>query len=228
MNRTATSSHPAPSNLQPTLIWDLPTRVFHWTLAASFATAWLTSEGDRWFAIHIFAGTLLLCLIGFRLFWGFSGSHFSRFATFSYGPKAALAYLKDVLHRRAERHIGHNPSGSLAIYLMLGCALSIGITGVLTLGAKEQIGPAANLMHANWAHTLKEIHEFVANLMLILVGVHVGGVVVESLLHRENLARSMLTGHKLAPASTPAGRPHRWMAALMLLSTLALGIWWFA
>lgn len=222
-----TDPHHTPT-MQRTLIWDLPTRLFHWTLASSFAMAWLTSEGDRWHAIHVFAGYLMLGLIGFRLVWGFAGSHFARFASFSYGPKAALAYLNDVLRLRAKRHVGHNPTGSLAIYLLLALALFTGISGVLTMGAEEQQGPAAGLISAALAHTLKEVHEFGATAMLLLVGVHIAGVIVESLLHRENLARAMVHGHKLAPPETPRSRKHGLVAGLMLVAMLGFGAWWFA
>src|SRR5512133_3001088 len=129
--------------MQRTLIWDLPTRLFHWSLALSFAGAWLTSEGDQWRAIHVFLGYLMLGLVGFRVLWGLACSHFSRFASFWFGPTEAFDYLKQVAGGRAARHIGHNPTGSLAIYLLLALALVIGVTGILTLGGDAQQGMAA-------------------------------------------------------------------------------------
>jgi cytochrome b len=211
-----------------TLIWDLPTRLFHWSLAGSFALAWLTSEGDRWRSIHVFLGYLMLGLVLFRLVWGVAGSHFSRFSSFWFGPRAAADYLKQVIKRQAPRHVGHNPTGSVAIYLLLALTVVIGITGILTLGADEQHGLATAWFGFDQARSIKKLHEFFATLMLLLVGVHLAGVVVESLLHKENLARSMLTGFKQAAADTPKTTARPLVAALLLLAMLGFGFWWFS
>lgn len=211
-----------------TLIWDLPTRLFHWALASSFAFAWLTSDGDRWRSIHVFLGYLILGLVVFRLVWGFAGSHFSRFASFWFGPGEALAYLKQVATRKAPRHVGHNPTGSLAIYTLLALAVVVGLTGILTLGGDEQQGIAAGWLSFSQVEWLKDLHELGANLMLAVVFGHITGVVVESVLHHENLARSMVTGFKMADPGTPRAKPHTWVAACMLLAMLGFGGWWFA
>lgn len=215
-------------DLQPTLIWDFPTRLFHWTLASSFAVAWLTAESDPWLAVHVFCGYLMLGLVGFRAVWGFVGSHFSRFASFGFSPKGALTYLKEVLAGRAARFVGHNPTGSLVIYLLLALIVVIGATGILTLGAEEQHGLAAGWFTFAQGSLFKPIHEIAAMVMLLLVGVHITGVVVESVLHRENLARSMVNGHKLAGPNTPKGQAHRLVALVLLLTMLGFGGWWFA
>ena len=111
--------------MQRTLIWDLPTRVFHWSLAISFALAWLTAESDAWLTLHVFCGYLMFALVVFRLLWGMVGSHFSRFANFWFAPSQVLAYLNQLRRGQAPRHIGHNPAGSLAIYLLLALALAV-------------------------------------------------------------------------------------------------------
>ena len=211
----------------PALIWDIPTRLFHWTLAGSFALAWLTAESDAWLSVHVFAGYLMLGLVAFRVLWGFAGSHFSRFASFWFGPKAALAYLKDVTTGRAERHVGHNPAGSLAIYLLLALVVLVGVAGILTLGGEEQHGPAAGLLSFAQGQSAKEVHEMAATLMLLVVVGHVAGVLVESLLHRENLARSMFNGIKTATPDTPKSGSRAGVAVAMLLVMLGFAGWWF-
>lgn len=213
--------------MQRTLIWDLPTRLFHWSLALSFAGAWLTSDGDQWRAIHVFLGYLMLGLVGFRVLWGFAGSHFSRFASFWFGPKEAFDYLKQVAGGHAARHVGHNPTGSLAIYLLLALALVIGVTGILTLGGDEQQGLAAGWFSFSQIGLLKQLHEALAILMLLLVFGHITGVVVESVLHKENLARSMITGVKLAGADTPTAKPHGGVAWVLLALIAGFALWWF-
>jgi cytochrome b len=213
--------------MQRTLIWDLPTRLFHWTLAGSFALAWLTSEGDQWRAIHVFLGYLILGLVAFRLVWGFAGSHFSRFSSFWFSPKTSLDYLKRVATGQAPRHIGHNPTGSLAIYMLLAMALAVGITGIVTLGGDEQQGLAAGWFSFAQIQGLKQLHQWGADIMLLLVGAHIAGVVVESLLHKENLAMSMVTGYKVASADTPKAKSHALVAALLLTIVVGFGLWWF-
>ena len=214
--------------MQRTLIWDLPTRLFHWTLAGSFAMAWLTSDSDQWRAIHVFAGYLMLGLVGFRLVWGFAGSHFSRFASFWFGPQEAFDYLRQVTKGHAPRHVGHNPTGSLAIYGLLALSVLVGLTGILTLGADEQQGLAAGWFSYGQARLLKELHELGATAMLLVVMGHITGVVVESVLHKENLARSMVTGLKMTEAGTPTTTKRPVVAIVMLVAMLAFGGWWFA
>lgn len=213
--------------MQRTLIWDLPTRLFHWTLAGSFALAWLTSEGDRWRSVHVFLGYLMLGLVVFRLIWGFAGSHFSRFASFWFGPKEALDYLKQVLSGHAPRHVGHNPTGSVAIYILLMLAVLVGLSGIVTLGGDEQQGLAAGWFTFAQVQVIKKVHDLGATLMLLVVFGHITGVVVESVLHKENLARSMVTGFKQATAGTPVAQPRAAVAVLMLLAMVGFGGWWF-
>ena len=213
--------------MQRILIWDLPTRLFHWVLALSFAGAWLTSESDRWLSVHVFLGYQMLGLVMFRVAWGLLGTHYARFSSFWFGPKDALAYLRQVLAREAPRHVGHNPTGSVAIYLLLLLALLVGITGFFTLGGEEQQGALAGWMGMTQGRVFKKLHEFSANLMLLLVFGHLAGVVLESLLHKENLARSMLTGTKLAESGAPVAQPRRLAAVLLAVLMVVFGVWWF-
>ena len=213
--------------MQRILIWDLPTRLFHWVLALSFAGAWLTSESDRWLSVHVFLGYQMLGLVMVRVAWGLLGTHYARFSSFWFGPKDALAYLRQVLAREAPRHVGHNPTGSVAIYLLLLLALLVGITGFFTLGGEEQQGALAGWMGMTQGRVFKKLHEFSANLMLLLVFGHLAGVVLESLLHKENLARSMLTGTKLAESGAPVAQPRRLAAVLLAVLMVVFGVWWF-
>ncbi len=216
--------------MKPTLIWDIPTRLFHWMLVGCFTGAWITSAYDEWLGIHIFLGYVVLGLVIFRVVWGFIGTHYARFCQFPCSPRAAIAYLRDIWHRRAERHIGHNPAGSMAIYGLLILALSIGITGILTLGGEEQHGIAAGWLSFEQGELFKELHEGLAIAMLLLVAGHVAGVVIESALHRENLTHSMLTGMKSTNAtdtSHPDVPPHRALAVGMLIAIVGFGGWWF-
>ena len=210
------------------LVWDIPTRLFHWLLATSFVVAWLTAESDQWLSVHTFFGYLLLGLIGFRLLWGFAGGHYARFASFMHSPQAGIAYVRQMLSDRATRHVGHNPAGSQAIYLLLALGLVVGLTGIFTLGGEEQQGVAAGLTSIAVGRLFKEAHEIAATLMLLVVLGHIAGVAVESWLHKENLPRAMVTGLKDAPDGTPASRPYRVVGVLLILAVATFGGWWFS
>jgi cytochrome b len=213
--------------MQRILIWDVPTRVFHWTLALSFAGAWFSGESDLWRSTHVFLGYLMLGLIGFRVVWGLLGTRYARFASFWFGPRAALVYVRQTLAGHAPRYLGHNPAGGLAIFALLLLALAVGATGFFVLGSEEQHGPAAGWLSRAQSPLFRSLHEASAYLMLLLVVVHLLGVLVESVVHRENLARSMVTGTKAADPQTPAVQPRRTVAALMLLLMAAFGVCWY-
>jgi cytochrome b len=209
------------------LIWDLPTRLFHWLFAASFAGAYITAESDAWLGVHTGLGYLMLGLLVFRLVWGFAGGHYARFTHFLFSPMQAWQYLRETLDRRAARHLGHNPAGSWAVYLLLALGLVVGLSGLFAQGGEEQQGAAAALISYDLGHAIKEVHEALATLMLLLVFGHIAGVVVESHLHRENLARSMVTGIKQGPDTAPVSRPYRLIGALLLLGAAGFSGWWF-
>lgn len=209
------------------LIWDLPLRLFHWLFAASFAGAWLTAESDEWLSLHTFLGYLMLGLIAFRLVWGFIGGRHARFADFMHGPRAGLDYLRLALMGRAPRQLGHNPAGSQAIYLLLGLGLLASLSGIFVQGGEEQHGAAAGWLGYALGKAIKEGHELLASLMLLVVFAHLAGVALESWWYRENLARAMVDGRKLAEADQADARPHTFIAVLLLLAVAGFSAWWF-
>lgn len=165
-------------------VWDLPTRAFHWLLAASFAGAFLTAESERYRDVHVALGYTMLGLIAFRLVWGLIGTRYARFWSFAYGPRSVLTYVKSLLAGSPQHYLGHNPAGSWAIYALLALGTLAGASGYATY---NDLG----------GHWMEELHEGIANTLLAVVVVHLAGVFVSSLLHRENLVRSMWTGYKL-------------------------------
>lgn len=196
------------------LVWDLPTRWFHWLLALSFAGAWLTAESERYRDLHVMLGYTLLGLIAFRLVWGFVGTRYARFADFAYSPAAVARYVKSLFSRQPEHFPGHNPAGAVAVFLLLALGIASGVSGWMTY---NEIG-------GEW---LEEGHELLSNLMLAVVGVHIVGVIISSLIHRENLARAMVTGYKEGEPNV-AIRKKRLLTSVLLLAAVA-GFWglWF-
>ncbi len=209
------------------LVWDLPLRLFHWLFAASFAGAWLTAESDEWLSLHTFLGYLMLGLIGFRLVWGRVGGRYARFSSFLYGPRAGLDYLRQAMTGRAVRHLGHNPAGSQAVFLLLGLGLLVGLSGVFVQGGEEQHGAAAGMFGYALGKAIKEGHELLASLMLLLVFAHLAGVALESWRHRENLTRALVDGRKVAEDDAQAARPNSFVAVLLLLAVATFSAWWF-
>jgi cytochrome b len=176
-------------------VWDLPTRVFHWSLVASFATAFITSESEKLRDIHVVAGYALAGLIAFRLLWGFVGGAHSRFADFLPAPGKLIDYLKSLLARRPQHYVGHNPAGAVAIFLLLAFGVIAAASGWATY---NEIG----------GHFMEELHEVSSNGMMAVVAIHIAGVIVSSWLHGENLVLAMITGWKKMRSTThenPAG-----------------------
>ena len=189
-------------------IWDPFVRIFHWGLVATFVVAYVTEE--ELLSIHTLAGYVLLGLLSLRLVWGFIGTRHARFSDFTYSLSSIRTFLTDTLYLRAKRYIGHNPAGGAMIFLLMASLLLTSFTGLAIYAAAEQAGPLAGWLTNSSEFTkeaLEETHEFFANFTLFLVFIHIAGVLVESFIHRENLAKSMVTGHKRAldvPEESPS------------------------
>jgi len=181
-------------------VWDIFVRIFHWSLVLAFSVAFITE--DDYLGLHTTAGYVMMGLITLRVVWGFIGPIHARFRDFTYSPQTIKQFLKDTLLLRAKRYIGHNPAGGAMILLMLVSLVLTGMSGMMVYAGQEQAGPLAGLfagMGPGLTEVFEETHEFLANFTLLLVVVHVVGVAVESLIHHENLVRSMITGLKRAP-----------------------------
>lgn len=201
----------APARPMDTLVWDAPVRVFHWLLALSFAVAYLTSESDRWRDVHVTAGYTMAGLVVFRLLWGLIGTRHARFTDFVRGPRAVLAYLKSLPSRQPEPHAGHNPAGAVAIVALLGLTLLTAASGWATY----------NELGGDW---LEEVHELMANSMLLVVVAHIAAVVLSSWWHHENLVAAMVHGRKPVPPQEGIRSAWRTVAALLLVGVF--GFWW--
>lgn len=184
-------------------VWDPLVRSFHWLLVIAFLVAYLSE--DDFLILHTYAGYTVFGLLLFRLLWGFMGPRHARFGNFVTRPRIAWQYLKDTLLLRAKRYLGHNPAGAAMIVLLLISLLLTTVTGMAAYGAVESAGPLAGWFAGIGEFGedfMKETHEFFANFSVFLVALHVGGVIVESLLHRENLVRSMINGYKQSDQQT--------------------------
>jgi len=193
-------------------VWDIGIRLFHWGLVAFFAIAYITGEIETE-TLHAWAGYVIIGLLVYRIVWGLIGSRYASFGNFIYTPAEIRAYLKSLLTRHPKHYPGHNPAGGLMVILLLLGLMATSWTGLKAYEAEGK-GPlaASNITFSipmaladdrgHAAHGKKgdefweEAHEACVNFMLLLIVLHLGGVVVSSLLHRENLVRAMITGRK--------------------------------
>lgn len=215
------------NSLRDAVIWDLPTRVFHWSLVISFTTAWITAENDLFLYHHVFAGYAFVGLLIFRLIWGVIGSQYAKFRSFAYDWPSATSYVKALLTGKAARHIGHNPAGSYAIFAMIIMGFLVALSGLIVLGGEEGHGPLKGLISHELGMMSKELHEGTASFMLLIVILHLGGVIVESFYHKENLIWSMFSGRKTTPQSETDVNVSSLVAVLMLGVIFASASYYF-
>ena len=192
------------------LVWDLPVRLFHWMLAIAFAGAWLTAESERWRDVHVLLGYTAGVLVVLRILWGIVGSRHARFASFVRGPRRVAGYLRSLMSGHPEPTAGHNPAGAWAILALIALTLAVVATGLVV---EADLGPRG----------LDEVHEAFATAMLVVVGIHVAGVIVGSLAHRENLVRAMVTGTKRGDPAEAIRGPRRLVAAVLV--AIVAGLW---
>lgn len=204
-------------------VWDPFVRLFHWALVAGVIVQLITAETSQ--AIHVPVGYALFLLLLARVIWGLIGSRHARFVDFVYPPGVILGYLKGLVTRTPKHYLGHNPAGGAMVCLLLLVMLLTTTTGLKAHNALGR-GPMARvftgsvtLAQANgdedhnddddsrdgWqrrdfssaeAHFWKEIHEGLVALLILLVVIHIGGVIVSSILHKENLILAMINGKK--------------------------------
>lgn len=192
---------------QRILVWDLPTRIFHWLLVASFFGAFLTGDSERWQDLHVLFGYTVLGLFAFRLVWGVIGTRYVRFVTLMRSYPYIVDYLVQLLKGRAWRSVGHNPVGSAVILLLLIVGV---VTGMSGWAVYEDIG-------GDW---MEALHDYISNVMLAMIFMHIAGVLVVSYLQKENLVIAMITGRKRREEPNLAISNNHTIIAILLLTAI--------
>lgn len=196
-------------------VWDPMVRLFHWSLVIAFILCYISGEEES--DLHLFSGYAILGLISFRVIWGLIGTKYARFNNFIYRKEAVIAYLKSLVSRKPKHYTGHNPAGGWMVIALILSLFITTLSGLKLYAVEEGLGPFANNLpqvqlissayadsdeHNNegeddfWEEFWEEIHEFFANFSVFLIFLHVSGVFVSSLLHKENLVKAMITGKK--------------------------------
>ena len=212
------------------LIWDWPTRLFHWLLALCLVGSWITAKGFDWLDWHMRIGYLTLGLLAFRLAWGVVGPRHARFASFIKGPRATLAYLRTLPTRHAgTQAAGHNPLGALAVLAMLTLLLLQAVTGLFATDELLHLGPYNGAVDGATGERLTTVHKTNANLVFAAVGLHLVAIVFYALYKRQNLVGPMITGRRRVlvgrEAAGEAIASPRSLLALVLVASVAAGIW---
>lgn len=189
------------------LVWDMPVRVFHWLLVICFAGAWLTSESERLAMIHYAFGYTACLLVLIRLVWGLVGTRYARFTQFLKSPRAVLGHFLAMLRGHPHHDVGHNPAGGLVMFALMLLILLIGFTGYLTV--KEFLGGFVS-----------EIHEAVASIALAIVVVHIIAAIGMSVIEKQNLVRSMVTGKKKGFPEQGIRYPQYLLGAIILIASV--------
>ncbi|WP_137918330.1 cytochrome b/b6 domain-containing protein [Hydrogenophaga sp. 2FB] len=209
-------------------VWDLPTRLFHWLLAACVIGLIVTgSVGGNWMNWHLRLGYAVLTLLLFRLIWGFIGGHWSRFANFTYAPSSLWAHLRG--RARPEHQVGHSPLGALSVFALLLILLAQVGTGLMSDDEIAFFGPLVRFVSgetvslATWYH--KNVGKFI---VFALVGLHLLAVAYYKWGKKQGLVRPMVVGDKQVPVQVPSARDTAVtrLLALVLLGLCAAAVGW--
>lgn len=187
---------PPLSNFPAVRVWDLPTRLFHWTLAICVVLLIVsgTVGGDamQW---HMRFGYCVLTLLIFRLVWGFIGGYWSRFKQFFYSPLTVYNYLRG--QSQPNHEVGHNPLGALSVWGLLSIMAVQVLSGMMADDEIATAGPLAKFVSNSTMLLSTSYHKHWGKwIILALVGLHIAAIIFYLLRKKQNLIKPMLTGDK--------------------------------
>lgn len=204
-------------------VWDLQTRLFHWLLVVLIGFSWWSAENDR-VDLHIWSGTAILTLLIFRLLWGFVGGSTARFSSFVRGPGAVRSYLRQT---SLWRTVGHTPLGALsvvALLLLVATQVALGLISVDEDGLHQ--GHLANLVSLETSEAARELHEFLFNVLLAFIILHVAAILYYRLARGQKLTKPMITGRaEVDPQTEPMRASKGWVAVLCLVVAIGITRW---
>lgn len=212
------------NNMQKTLIWDLPTRLFHWLLVASLLAQYATAEWlDNAIQWHFYIGYFTLFLVVFRIMWGVVGTQYAKFSSFVAGPKRVINYLKTVFDRDSAPSVGHNPLGGWFVIVMLVLVAIQAISGLFMTDDIFLDGPYRQLAGDETLDLMNTLHHLAFDLLLYVIALHIGAVMFYSVFKRQKLVAAMIHGNKV---SKTAGIAHsRLLRAIIVAVIAALAVY---
>ena len=207
------------------LVWDLPTRLFHWSLVVAVAGLWWTGEKGP-IETHALLGYLVLALLLFRILWGLFGSETARFAAFLRGPSAGAEHVRHLLARSPLPHpAGHNPVGGWSVVLLLLVLLTLSVSGLFLYDDEIYWAPLNAWVSEETEGMLDRLHHLSFDMLLILVVLHVAAIFLYWAVKRSNLLRPMLTGRAGLEPGAAEPRTAGLLLALILAAIAAAAVW---
>lgn len=208
--------------MQRMKVWDLPVRLFHWTIVVLIFAAWLTQYLNR-MDLHMWIGESILALLIFRIIWGFIGSDTARFTRFLQSPLAALRHLAHLRRREPDHEIGHNAAGGWVVLIMLALIGVQACTGLFSNDDGDTEGPLFHLVSKDQSDWLSHMHYLNFKAIEAVIVLHILAIMIYAVMKRQNLVRPMVTGKKLMPPDAAAPRLVHPVWALVTLG-VAFGV----
>ena len=219
----------APTEAEPRKVWDLPVRVFHWTLVAAIVGAFVTNRlGVSYFKYHVWFGYTVIVLVRIRIVWGFIGTRHAQFLPFICGPAATLRYVLGLIRGHEIRYAGHNPLGAWMVVTLLA---ALGIQALSGLFGNDEIfnvGPLYGYVSKEVSLQLTSLHRKLFYWIMAAAAIHILAVIAHYVFERRNLLHAMITGHKPpdSVAETEAIASSRtWLAVLVTLALAGALAW---
>jgi cytochrome b len=204
-------------------VWDLPTRLFHWTLVGVFVFQFVTGDIlDDAMQLHFYGGYVALGLVLFRIIWGFVGSYHARFAHFVYSPATAYEYLRG----KSDTHtyLGHNPLGGYSVLAILAVMLTQAVSGLFMSDDIFMEGPYYGAYSGTLDDTMNFLHHNAVSVMWGLITLHLLAIVYYTFKKKQKLIPAMLHGKKPSTDKTTEAITTPWLAFVIavLVSTVAV------
>lgn len=199
------------------LVWDFPTRFFHWSLVFLMVGLFYTGFAGE-MVWHFRSAYIVLALVFFRICWGFVGSTYSRFNSFLFNPLEVFNYLKNLFNLKTEKHyLGHNPLGGLSVIILLSLILVQGISGLFTTDDIASEGALYSLVSSKMGAFFTKIHKTNFKLIIAMVAIHISAIFFYLFYKKENLVKPMLSGYKTLLETPSVKSTKLWVALLFLL-----------
>jgi cytochrome b len=212
-------------------VWDLPTRLFHWSLVAVFAFQYITVELlDDAMQLHFYGGYVALGIILFRIIWGFVCTYHARFSNFVYSPNTAFSYAKDSAKGNAQTYLGHNPLGGYSVLVILAVMLTQASSGLFMTDDIFLDGPYYGVMGDSIDDIMNFLHHNAITVMYGLIALHLVAIIWYSVKKKQKLVPAMIHGNKPSDSAaittnTQSNAAAPWLRFIIVVLLVAVAVY---